>query len=275
MNSTITQDNTDFYQENGYFIKEDYLSPDEVARWITTLKEAIDDRGGRVFAHKDIQDQNSTNNKEPDDFYSKVFVQRVNLWQDNAAVKDLVFDPAIGKMCGMLADVEGLRLIGDQALYKAPWANPTSWHLDNPFWAFHSKDAISIWIALDDATPENGCLFLLPGTHKKGDFTTVPIDMNMATAFEVHPEFKTISSVSAAMKAGSCVFFNGLTLHGAGANMTSRWRRAVTCTYMPIGSTYNGQPNIYTPEQLEHLKVGDVLDDDKQNPIVFQRSAAT
>jgi ectoine hydroxylase-related dioxygenase (phytanoyl-CoA dioxygenase family) len=77
------------------------------------------------------------------------------------------------------------------------------------------------------------------------------------------------------MKAGSCSFHNGLTIHGAGPNMTPRWRRAMTCGFMPIGSTFNGQRNILSKEQMARLKVGDVLEDDEQNPIVWQRSTVS
>ena len=43
--------------------------------------------------------------------------------------------------------------------------------------------------------------------------------------------------VAAPMKAGSCSFHNGLTIHGANANMTNGFRRAMTCAYMPEGNT--------------------------------------
>ena len=53
---------------------------------------------------------------------------------------------------------------GGQALYKRPWANPTSLHADNPRWSFTSAQAISLWVALDDTDVRNGCLTYLPGT---------------------------------------------------------------------------------------------------------------
>jgi ectoine hydroxylase-related dioxygenase (phytanoyl-CoA dioxygenase family) len=39
-------------------------------------------------------------------------------------------------------------------------------HLDIPYWSFTSLHAISVWIALDDATLENGCMYFMPGSHK-------------------------------------------------------------------------------------------------------------
>jgi ectoine hydroxylase-related dioxygenase (phytanoyl-CoA dioxygenase family) len=61
--------------------------------------------------------------------------------------------------------------------------------------------------------------------------------------FDVYPQLITMSTVSAPMKAGSCSFHNGLTVHGANANMTNGFRRAMTCAYTPEES-FNGEPNI-------------------------------
>ena len=52
------------------------------------------------------------------------------------------------------------------------------------------------------------------------------------------------------------VLHNGLTFHGAGANMTPGRRRAITCAYMPDGATFNGQRNVLPDEYLATLKRG-------------------
>ena len=76
------------------------------------------------------------------------------------------------------------------------------------------------------------------------------------------------------MKAGSCSFHNGLLAHGAGANMTSGWRRAMTCAFMPYGSTFNGIQNVLSDEQVAAYAIGDELNDDHQNPVVYHRDQA-
>ena len=92
--------------------------------------------------------------------------------------------------------------------------------------------------------------------------------------FEVYPQLKNSATVSAPMKAGSCSFHNGLTIHGANANMTNGFRRAMTCSYMPDGNAYNGEPNILPEEYLQHLKPGDLLNNDDQNPMIYHISTA-
>src|SRR6218665_949177 len=83
-------------------------------------------------------------------YFGKVFDQLLNLWQTNNEVKEIMLDPRIGQMAAQLAGAEGIRIWHDQALFKRPWANPTAWHLDTPFWSFSDRRALSIWVALDD-----------------------------------------------------------------------------------------------------------------------------
>lgn len=78
--------------------------------------------------------------------------------------------------------------------YKEAWANPTSWHVDVPYWSFNSLSAVSFWLALDDADLSNGCLHFLPGSHKElqkqaDPYTEVKIGKNMRDVFDmyVHP----------------------------------------------------------------------------------------
>ncbi|MCS7224510.1 MAG: phytanoyl-CoA dioxygenase family protein [Armatimonadetes bacterium] len=263
MRTEVTQEEIEFYRENGFVIIRDFLTPEELEEWREAVMEAVEERGSRRFPWLD---------KDSEGYYARVFKQRVNLWQTNDRVKKLMLDPRLGKMAADLAGVDGIRIWHDQALIKEPWANPTSWHLDLPYWSFDSRDAISIWVALDDATLENGCLFFLPGTHKTARLDNVGIGPNMADLFEIYPEWKNIEPVAAPMKAGSCSFHNGLVAHAANANMTPRYRRAMTCGYMPDGCRFNGKPNILTPEQLARLKVGDLLNDESQNPLIYSRS---
>ncbi len=189
-------------------------------------------------------------------------------------MKELILDPRIGRMATELAQTDGMRVWHDQALIKQPWANATAWHHDNPKWSFYSPDAISIWIALDDATAHNGCLYFLAGSHKQTTYVNVPIAENMSDLFREYPDFVNMESIAAPMKAGSCSFHNGLLAHGAGANMTAGWRRAMTCAFMPYGSTFNGIQNILTDEQVAAYDIGDELNDDHQNPVVYHKNEA-
>lgn len=272
MNTTITQDQIDFYQNKGYIVIEDFLSTAELEHWKTVVLNALKERDGQKMPGKPgkIGDDDGINKDA--EYHSKVFDQLINLWQTSDEVEKLMVDPKIGEMAAKLAGVAGIRIWHDQALFKKPWANPTSWHLDTPFWSFTDRRALSIWIALDDATLENGCLFFIPGSHKGTSFENPGIGKNMDSIFTFYPQFKTANTVAAPMKAGSCSFHNGLTIHGAHANMTPGLRRAMTCAYMPDGNVYNGNANVLPQSYLDTLQIGDVLDNDAQNPLIFKRA---
>ncbi|MCY4089419.1 MAG: phytanoyl-CoA dioxygenase family protein [Caldilineaceae bacterium] len=265
MNTTVTQEQIDFYRENGFVVLHDFLTPEELETWREAVDGAVRRRGERrQLHHKD--------NKYKGTYYDYIFVQRVNLWMDSPEVRRLILDPRLGKLAAELAGVDGMRIWHDQALIKQPWANPTGWHLDNPKWSYSSRDTLSIWVALDDATLQNGCLYFLPGSHKTADYDDVPIGENIGDIFRVYPQWQETMSAPAEMKAGSCSFHNGLIAHGAGANMTPGWRRAMTCGFMPDGCTFNGKQNILTDEQFAGYEIGDLLDDDLQNPLIYHRT---
>ena len=276
MRYELTQQEIDSYRENGFVVLDEFLSPGELAEWREALDDALKTRGDTMLPKTVENDFNKSTEEKVEankaiEYYAQVFIQRVNLWMDSEWMKRLILDPRIGKIACDLEGVDGMRVWHDQTLIKTPWGNPTGWHLDNPYWSFSSEHAISIWVALDDATLENGCLWYIPGTHKKKSFENVGIGPNMGDLFKVHTDWADKKAVPAVMKAGSCGLHNGLTAHGANANMTPGFRRAMTCAFMPDGATFNGQQNVLPKDYFKMLKVGDPLDNDAQNPIVYKK----
>jgi len=269
MKYLLTNEQVQFYQTSGFIVIEDFLSAEELEHWREAVTMAVEQRAGIKIPGRTIRIGDSDGINEDADYFGKVFDQLLNLWQTSAEVKQLMFDERIGKMAAQLAGVDGIRIWHDQALIKRPWANPTAWHLDTPFWSFSDRRAISIWIALDNATLENGCLYFIPGSHKLTGFDKITIGRNMDGVFDVYPQLRKANPVAAPMKAGSCSFHNGLTVHGANANMTSGFRRAMTCAYMPDGNVFNGEANILPAAYLKTLKIGDPLNNDDQNPLIY------
>lgn len=270
MKNELTPQNIAQYQRDGFLVIEDFLSAEELDLWRNALAEAVEKRQGNKMP--DRKEVYGTGDDADKSYFDNVFDQLINLWIDNEKMKQIMLDERLGKMAAQLAGVDGIRIWHDQALIKRPWANPTSWHLDTPYWSFSDRRALSIWVALDDATYENGCLFFIPGSSHETTFDNPGIGKNMGAIFNTYPRFKASKSVAAPMKAGSCSFHNGLTIHGAHANMTPGYRRAMTCAYMPDGSTFNGTPNILDEEVLANLKVGDLLNNDAITPLIYHKA---
>jgi phytanoyl-CoA hydroxylase len=270
MNCELTPQKVEEYRQNGFVVIENLLTPAELAEWRSAVEEAVGERGGIKIPGTNLKTGHDDGiNKEDADYYGNVFEQLLNLWQTNERVRKLMLSKELGEMACRLSGASGIRIWHDQALIKRPWANPTTLHLDVPFWSFSSPDALSIWVALDDATLENGCLYFLPGTHTKTGYQSIGITKNMNAVFQVYPQLASIAAIATPIQAGSASFHNGLCIHGAGPNMTPRPRRAMTCAYMPEGSTFNGQKNILREEYVARLEVGDLLDDEGQNPLIY------
>ena len=265
MKKALTADQIAQYNQDGYLILHEFLDSQELEIWRKSVDSAVENRANMKLPDREWVGEL----KDDEKYYETVFVQRLNLWMDNPAVKELILDPRIGKAAAELAGVEGVRCWHDQALYKPAWGNPTAFHLDVPFWPFTTRSAISIWVALDDVDEQNGCLYFMPGSHLETSFENPGITADMASIFKFYPQLKGREVVPALMKAGDVSFHNGLTVHGAGANMTPRMRRAMTCAFMPEKSTFNGQQNILSNAQFAKLRIGDLLNDDQQNPLLW------
>lgn len=254
MKTELTQNQINSYQENGFVYHPGFLSPAEVAELKGAVLATVTVMGKEKVAGRGAAPT------EGKSYYDKVFTQRLNLWRIDGTVKRFMLNPALGAMLGRLEGTGGFRVWHDQALIKEPYGNPTRWHLDNPFWSFYSRNSISIWIALEDATPHNGCMYFIPGTHKLARFDNVGIGSELDALFKVYPEMAEIDPIPVPMKAGDCSFHNGLVAHGAGANMTRGRRIAMTCAYMPESDDY-----------FRSLKMGGVLENDDWNPRLISR----
>ena len=152
MNTQLTDQQIEFYCQKGFLVIDEFLADTELASWRQAVDEAVAQRVGRngTYHHQ----------RGEDDYYKNVFVQCVNLWQTSEKIKQLVLNPQLGRLAADLAGVKGGRLYHDHALVKQAWANPTNFHVDNPYDPFYSHQAIMLWIALDNTTVQNGCLYL-------------------------------------------------------------------------------------------------------------------
>jgi ectoine hydroxylase-related dioxygenase (phytanoyl-CoA dioxygenase family) len=262
MKNQLSEKQIESYRKNGFLVIENFLDASELIRWQRDTQEAVDQR---LCAMGDLTNAGS------DEYYRQVFTQCLKLADTHEGMREIIHDPRLGEMAAALAGINGIRIWHDQALFKPPFGNPTAWHLDNPFWSFDSYNAISLWVALDDATLANGCMFYLPGTHLSARFDNVGIGKNISDLFTIYPEWKEIEPVGCPCPAGSAVLHHGLVAHGAGANMTNRPIRAMTCAYMPDGSVFNGKRNVLPEAYFQSLEIGDMLNDPVINPLVWRQ----
>ena len=275
MITEVSADQVNRYRGDGFLVVEDFLDSDELAVWRAAFDRAVAARQSQLEDRtRQARDAMTEEQRAAADAYSRVFLQLQQLWRTDDAMRELLLDERIGRVCASLAGVDGLRVWHDQALIKPRFGSPTDFHMDVPFWSFTSTDAITIWLALDDATLENGCLWYVPASHRAEQTTFVKIMDGIGAIFEENDAWGVPEPVPALVRAGGAVFHNGLIVHGAGANMTPRPRRAMTCAFMPDGARYNGRTHgILGRAYAESLQVGDVLDNDERLPLVWSARA--
>ncbi|MDP6124792.1 MAG: phytanoyl-CoA dioxygenase family protein, partial [Candidatus Latescibacteria bacterium] len=114
-------------------------------------------------------------------------------------------------------------------------ANPP--HPDSAYWTnIDPPDLVICWMALDDATEENGCMRFMPGSHKNG-----VVEHKHLEDFRVEDaDFDYDNEVAVPLKAGSCTFHHSLVLHRTDPNTSAMSRRGLTVAYMSGDSKYVG-----------------------------------
>jgi len=150
----------------------------------------------------------------------------------DARLAAVAHHPAILAVVGRL--LGGIpHMFQDMALLKPPGAGREKpWHQDNAF--FHMAPGtpiVGVWIALDAATPDNGCMRVIPGSHREGPVRHARLrDLQICDRDVSVPR-----AVSVPLPAGGLMLFDGLLQHGTPANRTSTRRRALQFHYSLAG----------------------------------------
>lgn len=156
----------------------------------------------------------------------------------------LATDERILSVVRRLAGSEDLAMFQDMALLKPPGGGREKpWHQDNAFFDYEpGTPIVGVWIALDPATPENGCMHVIPGSHVEG-----PVVHFKRRDWQLcDDEVDVARDTVVPLPPGGVLFFHGLLQHGTPANRTATRRRAVQLHYLPAGT-----PGIPDERRLE------------------------
>jgi len=275
------------YREDGFVVIEDCLDDHEARHLRETVGGAVAARGDALTPqdfhaqreqarHRAVSSLQVADRQQLLIAFSKrrpswlrVLSQHMNLWQTDDALREFCLDPRLGRMACELGGLDGVRLWHDQTMHKPAWGEPTGWHFDTPTFSFSHPWTSTFWFALVDTDLRNGCMHYIRGSHKlqlrtKGNWRLDGLRL-------LNPEWDAADPVPCPVRAGALIVHNGDAAHGAGANMTPRSRPAYTMTWMPVGSTFNGTPNILPDEILATIAVGDPLEYDDLFPAVYRR----
>ncbi len=120
------------------------------------------------------------------------------------------------------------RLYWEQAVAKPPQARTElPWHQDNGYTPLEPEEYVTCWLALDDADVDNGCLWVIPGSHLHGTMR----HRNGEGPFRVGHDGPPEDGVPVPVRRGSVLVFSSLLLHRSGPNTTDRPRTAWILQY--------------------------------------------
>jgi len=149
----------------------------------------------------------------------------------------LVDDPRLwGPVRGVLG-CETLSLFSDKLNVKRPGGAPFPWHQESPYWAYGAErlDRIaSVLCYLDDASEENGCLWVIPGSHRLGH---LPGLADRGTLGALYTDVRGVPGAPRpiALPAGSVLTFHRDLVHGSRGNRSHANRRVFVAAYQPAG----------------------------------------
>lgn len=118
--------------------------------------------------------------------------------------------------------------------FKPPGLQGQAWHQDERFIPTRDRSLVGAWIALDDADVDNGCLWVLPGSHRTGQLFPTR-HHGRPDEFDPTDEsfgFDDTGAIPVEVAAGTVVFFNGYLLHRSQRNRSDRTRMALVNHYM-------------------------------------------
>ena len=264
----LTQDQIDQFGRDG-FLKAGTVIDDAT---VDVLREEME----RVIRQRDdpsVRQPILCRNLNGDNDAAVIW-QIVNIWEASAPFAELIRNPKITEEMAQLTGASELRVWHDQIQYKpASIGGVNMWHQDAPLWPIIAPmTEVSAWVALDDVDEENGCMSMVPGSHKWGDQIQF---LHTLKGFDDLPETYQGEPVRVRLcpvRKGEVHYHHALTWHGSHANKSGNPRRAIAVHYM-LQNTRFVKSGEHVMKPFVEVEDGEVLRGE-HFPLVWSREAA-
>ncbi|RKU30750.1 hypothetical protein C6497_03465 [Candidatus Poribacteria bacterium] len=229
---SLTEDERSSWEENGYFLRYNVFTKEEndilakIADDIVNRKRSFPEY--HIFENALVRDGKA----EAEGIYAIHNIQYVSC--NCREFLDRTRDP---RLTDPAADILGPDLLGLNNLYI--WKPPEiglgfPWHQDK--WYFNHQyktgTTVATWTAIDDADEENGCLYVIPGSHKHGVKDHNELEGSQQGEFRQAEGARDEDGIPIEVPAGSVIWFNSQVLHKSTDNHSSRFRRANVAHYI-------------------------------------------
>ena len=228
----LTSEEQSAWEENGYIVRYDVFTEKEN----DILRQIADDivEGKRLFPSDRI-DQNAfvrDGKVEASGIHAMHKIHSVNFYIPEFLAR--VRDP---RLTDPIVDLLGPNLLSQGNLYiwKAPKIGlGFPWHQDKWYfnWQYKTEMTVGTWTAIDAADKENGCLYVIPGSHKYGILAHEDMEGSQQNEFKIARDAKDEDGVAVEVPPGAVVWFNNQLLHKSTDNHSERFRRCNVVHYI-------------------------------------------
>jgi ectoine hydroxylase-related dioxygenase (phytanoyl-CoA dioxygenase family) len=244
------------FNRDGYTVRESVFTDDE----LEGLREAIERAASKAVAGVVRGKTYLLDGKRFVDIDGMTIQFEHALNSDTPRVIEPIagLEPKLGELLRDTRLVDPMRqLVGTDEV--AIWTNKLNlkrpregtgfgWHQDSPYWVHncaHVDQLPNVMLAFDTATLDNGCLRVIPGSHRHGCLPGISNGTSLGGFFTSDSCFDESQQVPLPVAAGSLIFFSPHLVHGSQSNHSDQPRRAIIVTYQPAG-----QPTLKTGEVL-------------------------
>lgn len=230
----LTQEQLDFFEDNGYLSGIKLLNEEQ----IEVLKNELDKVADPEHPdHSLFHEFHSNESGDP----NAVLFHSLGHWRLSSAFHDVLWNPAFLMAAHQLLGHKSVRFWHDQLFCKpAKHGGVVAWHQDYSYWTRTvNMQHLTCWCGLDDATTDNGCLHYIPGSHRWGLLQKPELagKMDGLLEFLTEEQKANFTPVPAELKAGYATFHHPLMVHGSFENKSERSRRAFVLNVFADGTT--------------------------------------
>jgi phytanoyl-CoA hydroxylase len=237
MEIQFTPEQLNAYEREGYIVIEDLITAQEVDALLNRIREYTHE--DRPWGALRVQIEPRVRRGEMEVEHPGDSIRKIELLVENDDLfRCLALNENVVRVVEQILGPD-LKLFRDALMLKPPEVgSPKGWHQDSPYWPIEPMDLCSLWLPLDDATLENGCMVVIPGWHKRGSLPHVSVTDDFVIEEGCYDPSQ---GVAVPMRAGSGLFFHSLIPHYTAPNSSPRWRRAMVLSYMSAQSHYTGE----------------------------------
>jgi len=230
---TLSDEQVEFFRVNGFISGIKMLDEHQVEKIRTELGEISNPQHP---AHDLFYEFHSNESTDP----STILFHALGAWRITNGLHDVLWNPRFLVAASQLSGNVPVRFWHDQIFWKpAKQGGVVAWHQDFSYWTRTKPIAhLTCWCGLDDSTKENGCLQYIPGSHNWGLLPKPVIagELQGIRDFLTEEQKKQFEHPQLAeVKAGEAIFHHSLTLHGSGANTSTKPRRAFVINVIADG----------------------------------------